>query len=109
MDTLGRVFNYSDQRRACDNLYDTRRKQKEEREKSKKVWTDPKDEVIPKKSADSEDVYDTNIVEAAYLKVINVPCMYDIGTLPSDPSDSRLSLNVLDELTYRSCVKPDFL
>jgi len=48
---------------------------------------------------DSE-IYDTNTVDVAYLKCINVPCMYDIGTLPTDPTDSRLCLNVIDQLTY---------
>jgi hypothetical protein len=55
------------------------------------------------------DVYDTNIVQAAYLKAINVPCMYDIGILPSDPTDSRLCLNIIDIMTYNRVVKPDFL
>jgi len=35
--------------------------------------------------------------------------MYDMGTLPTDPTDSRLCLNVLDDLSYYKVVKPDFL
>jgi hypothetical protein len=27
-------------------------------------------------------------VDAAYLKLINVPCLYDMGAAPSDPADT---------------------
>jgi hypothetical protein len=46
---------------------------------------------------------------AAYLKVINVPCMYDLGTPTVDPYDHQLLLNIMDDLTYYKAIKPDFL
>ena len=35
----------------------------------------------------TDEEYDTNEVDAAYLKLINVPCLYDMGAAPSDPTD----------------------
>lgn len=37
----------------------------------------------------------------AYLKLINVPCIFDIGTLASDPTTEFLSLTMVDEKTYK--------
>lgn len=45
----------------------------------------------------TEEDYDTNEVDAAYLKLINVPCLYDMGASPSDPADQQLCLNILDD------------
>lgn len=56
----------------------------------------------------TDDEYDTNVVDAAYLKLINVPCIYDMGTAPSDPADQLLSLNILDDQTLK-LIKSDFL
>jgi hypothetical protein len=53
-----------------------------------------------------EDILETT---AAYLKVINVPCMYDLGTPTVDPYDHQLLLNIMDDLTYYKAIKPDFL
>jgi hypothetical protein len=61
------------------------------------------------KTEHKEIFYDENTVNTAYLKVINVPCMHDLGTLQTDPTDSRLCLNVIDDLTFHKVVKPDFL
>jgi hypothetical protein len=40
------------------------------------------------REVNTEDEYDTNEVDAAYLKLINVPCLYDMGAAPSDPADA---------------------
>jgi len=49
------------------------------------------------RETNTDDEYDTNDIEIAYLKLINVPCLYDMGAAPSDPTDSRLCLNILDD------------
>ena len=46
---------------------------------------------------------------AAYLKVINVPCMFDLGTPNVDPTEPQLLLNIMDDLSYYKVIKPDFL
>lgn len=53
--------------------------------------------------------YDIKEVDVAYLKAINIPSMFDVGTINVDPSDSRLLLNVMDDHTYYKVIKPDFL
>ena len=53
-------------------------------------------------------VYDSSTVDVVYLKAINVPTMYDVGTLPVDPTDGRLCLNIMDLFNYHKVVKPDF-
>jgi len=45
----------------------------------------------------------------AFLRVINVPCMFDLGTPPIDPFNHQLLLNLMDDLTYYKVIKPDFL
>lgn len=61
------------------------------------------------RETNTDDEYDTNDIEIAYLKLINVPCLYDMGAAPSDPTDSRLCLNILDDQTFNKVVEPDFL
>lgn len=53
--------------------------------------------------------YDIKEVDVAYLKAINIPSMFDVGTINVDPTDSRLLLNVMDDHTYYKVIKPDFL
>lgn len=61
------------------------------------------------REVNTEDEYDTNEVDAAYLKLINVPCLYDMGAAPSDPADAQLCLNILDDQTFYKVVQSDFL
>lgn len=61
------------------------------------------------REVNTEDEYDTNEVDAAYLKLINVPCLYDMGSAPCDPADSQLALNIIDDQTFYKVVEPDFL
>jgi hypothetical protein len=44
----------------------------------------------------------------AYLKLINVPTMFDIGSLQADPTTEFLELDMIDEKTYK-IVNQDFL
>lgn len=53
--------------------------------------------------------YDIKEIDIAYLKAINIPSMFDLGTINVDPTDSRLLLNVMDDHTYHKVIKPDFL
>lgn len=62
-----------------------------------------------KESDSKSEIYDTNVIDIAYLKAINVPCMYDMGTMPIDPAESRLLLHILDDISYHKVVKPDFI
>jgi hypothetical protein len=55
-----------------------------------KEYTDDDNEKLPK-------VHST----VAYLKLINVPTMFDIGCVESDPSSDFLTLNMIDDKTYR--------
>lgn len=43
-----------------------------------------------------------------YLKLINVPTMFDIGCSQSDPSQSHLTLNMVDDKSFK-IEKSDFL
>ncbi len=95
MDQFGRSFKFSDQKIAMDN----------------KSTLDGQDDIAEDEEEEAKESieYESNVIDAAYLKVINVPCMYDMGTLPTDPSDSRLCLNVLDDQSYHKVIKTDFL
>lgn len=44
----------------------------------------------------------------AYLKLINVPTMFDIGSSQSDPTTDSLTLNMVDDKTFK-IEKNDFL
>lgn len=46
-------------------------------------------------------------VVAAYLKLINIPCMFDVGTTPINPSDQQLNLNIADDVTYHEVLKTE--
>ena len=39
-------------------------------------------------------------VVASQLKMINIPCMFDIGVTSVDPTDQQLNLNIVDDLTF---------
>ena len=57
-------------------------------------------------SADaSMEVLKTSI---AYLKLINVPTMFDMGCGQADPTSDFLELDMIDEKTYK-ILKSDFL
>ena len=45
----------------------------------------------------------------AYLKVINVPSVHDLGTPAVNPADPQLLLNLIDDRTFYEVVDPDFL
>lgn len=51
----------------------------------------------------TSDNIDSDQIETtvAYLKLINVPTMFDIGCNESDPTTSFLTLNMIDEKTYK--------
>jgi hypothetical protein len=36
-----------------------------------------------------------------YLKLINVPTMFDVGCIEADPFSDYLNLNMVDEKTYK--------
>ena len=44
----------------------------------------------------------------AYLKLINVPTMFDVGCQTADPSSDFLTLNMVDEKTFK-IERNDFL
>ena len=44
----------------------------------------------------------------AYLKLINVPTMFDVGCSVSDPSSEYLTLNMIDDKSYK-VERSDFL
>lgn len=67
---------------------------------------DEPEERDQKSEAKKEDILE---ITAAYLRAINVPCMYDLGTPTIDPYDHQLLLNIMDDLTYYKSVKPDFI
>ena len=48
--------------------------------------------------------FDSLEIAAAYLKLINVPCMFDIGTQPVNPCDSQLNLNMIDDVTFSKVI-----
>jgi hypothetical protein len=57
----------------------------------------------------TEEEMDTLESVIAYLKVINVPCLHDLGTPNCNPTDPQLLLNLIDDRTYYKVIKPDFL
>lgn len=48
-------------------------------------------------------------VVAGYLKLVNIPCMFDLGITPCDPKDQQLNLNIVDDITYHDVLKQDVL
>jgi len=56
-----------------------------------------------------ESRHDSIETVAAYLKLINVPCLFDVGTRIATPNKETLLLNLLDDRTYYKVIKPDFL
>lgn len=46
--------------------------------------------------------------QLAYLKLINVPTMFDIGCMQSDPTSDALTLNMVDEKSFK-IEKDEFL
>ena len=38
----------------------------------------------------------------AYLKLVNVPTMFDVGSVQSDPSTEFLELNMVDDKTFKT-------
>ena len=51
--------------------------------------------------------HDIQEVDVAYLKAVNLPSMFDVGMLPVNPTDSRLLLNLIDDVTYHKVVKSE--
>ena len=51
--------------------------------------------------------FDSLEMAAAYLKLINVPCMFDIGTQPINPCDSQLNLNMIDDVTFLKVIQAE--
>ena len=58
-------------------------------------------ETITNKSFDSLEL------AAAYLKLINIPCMFDIGNPSVNPSDSQLNLNMIDDITFQKVIQAE--
>ena len=56
-----------------------------------------------------ESKHDSIETVAAYLKLINVPCLFDIGTRNPHPNNGKLNLNLVDDRTYNHVIRPDFL
>lgn len=46
--------------------------------------------------------------QVTYLKLINVPTMFDIGCMQSDPTTDGLTLNMVDEKSFK-IEKSEFL
>ena len=40
-------------------------------------------------------------VHLSYLKLINVPCLFDVGNIQADPHTDFLTLQMMDSETYR--------
>jgi hypothetical protein len=49
------------------------------------------------KEKESMEALETHL---AYLKLINVPSMFDIGGLKADPTADCLTMNMMDSITY---------
>lgn len=56
-----------------------------------------------------ESKHDSIETVAAYLKLINVPCLFDLGTRNASPKNGTLAMNFIDDRTYYKVIKPDFL
>ena len=56
-----------------------------------------------------ESKHDSIETVAAYLKLINVPCLFDIGTRKCTPNNGKLNLNLIDDRTYQHVIRPEFL
>lgn len=56
-----------------------------------------------------ETKHDSIETVAAYLKLINIPCMFDMGTRVAMPKKGTLQLNLIDDRTYNKGLKPEFL
>jgi hypothetical protein len=56
-----------------------------------------------------ESRHDSIETVAAYLKLINIPCLFDLGTRNHSPRPGTLLLNMLDDRTYYHVIKPDVL
>jgi hypothetical protein len=118
-DQFQRTCSFYEMMRATDCQVDQRKAEREaerqEKERSrredKKSNSSIKSEMTQGARAEEDEaarVYDSSTVDVVYLKAINVPTMYDVGTLPVDPTDGRLCLNIMDLFNYHKVVKPDF-
>ena len=58
-----------------------------------------------KKESESMETIDSHL---AYLKLINVPSMFDIGGAKADPTSDSLSLTLMDSITFK-LVKKEIL
>ena len=58
-----------------------------------------------KKESESMETIDSHL---AYLKLINVPSMFDIGGVKADPTSDSLSLTLMDSITFK-LVKKEIL
>lgn len=46
-------------------------------------------------------------VVAASIKLLNIPCMFDLGTSPVNPCDEQLNLNMIDDVTFHTIMKKE--
>lgn len=51
--------------------------------------------------------FDSVEMAAAYMKLINVPCMFDIGVSAVNPCDWQLNLNIIDDQTYQKVIQAE--
>jgi FAD synthase len=56
-----------------------------------------------------ETEHDSIETVAAYLKLVNIPCIFDVGTRPPNHKHGTLAMNLLDDRTYQEVIKPEFL
>ena len=53
--------------------------------------------------------FDSVELAAAYLKLINVPCMFDMGVTACNPCDQQLNLNMIDDQTFKNIIVDDII
>jgi len=56
-----------------------------------------------------ETKHDSIETVAAYLKLINIPCIFDLGTRTPNHKHGTLAMNLMDDSTFTKVIKPDFL
>ena len=58
---------------------------------------------------DGENNADNDVLDvfAAYIKLINIPCMFDIGLSQVNPCDEQLNLNIIDDVTYHEVIRTE--
>lgn len=44
-------------------------------------------------------------IVASQIKMVNIPCMFDLGLTPVNPCDQQLNLNIMDDITFHEVKK----